>query len=179
MGSHFQRSGSARTQDAIGSVCRQKIKPCYKPISYQDNGWMKHLASVVHIHLGIDLDPHQYPQIHCRLICCNTKEKRTAGTATLLHNQSVSQQGNCDYYKTICGITSSLIRLPAPFRIQPHSIFQPFSDMDITCGLHISYVFRSKHMPMVMESSSPFPSVTQWFLPCQLLGNLSTDASGA
>jgi hypothetical protein len=32
---------------------------------------------------------------------------------------------------------------------------------------------------MVPEYSSPFPSVTQWFLPCQLLGNLSTDASGA
>src|SRR4051794_2942506 len=47
------------------------------------------------------------------------------------------------------------------------------------CGLHISYMFRSKHMPMVPECSSPFPSVTQWFLPSQLLGNLSTDASGA
>src|SRR4051812_19808303 len=45
-------------------------------------------------------------------------------------------------------------------------------------GLHISYRFRSEHMPMVPEYSSPFPSVTQWFLPCQLLGNLSTDASG-
>jgi hypothetical protein len=46
------------------------------------------------------------------------------------------------------------------------------------CGLHISYVFRSKHMPMVPKYSSPFPSVTQWFLPSRLLGNLSTDASG-
>jgi hypothetical protein len=61
---------------------------------------MKHLASAIHIHLGIDLDPHQYPQIYCGLIHYNTKEKRTAGTATLLRNQLVSQQGNCDYYKT-------------------------------------------------------------------------------
>jgi hypothetical protein len=47
------------------------------------------------------------------------------------------------------------------------------------CELHISYMFWSKHMPMVTECSSLFPSVTQWFQPCQLLGNLSIDASGA
>jgi hypothetical protein len=46
------------------------------------------------------------------------------------------------------------------------------------CGLHISYMFWSKHMPMVTECYSLFPSVTQWSQPCQLLGNLSTDASG-
>jgi hypothetical protein len=61
---------------------------------------MKHLASAVHIHPGVDLDPHQYLQIYCGPIRCNTKdfkEKRTAGTATLLRNQSVSQQGDRDY----------------------------------------------------------------------------------
>jgi hypothetical protein len=53
-------------------------------------------------------------------------------------------------------------------------------------GLHVPLVLWATHLLHVSEQAHangyrmflPVPSVTQWFLPCQLLGNLSTDASG-
>jgi hypothetical protein len=79
--------------------------------------------------------------------------------------------------------THSMSNTPQQDSSLPSSSSVSGSRVDFTfhlfCGLHIFYVFWSKHMPVVTECSSLFPSITQWFLPCQLLRNLSTDTSGA